>query len=601
MPEQKRKIGQMIWVLLFFCLPAYLTGCAAFSADETRYIQLVVEEGPGYHIDGRIYQIPAGTELSFLVTPLDGWSVTGCDYEGAVLETVEGGSVRITLPDLRYSTAVAVLARQNPFELNCYLDDITEAALTRSLPASHLRVNTPSGSDGISLISEDGKRLLAGWNTRPNGTGEKIGLGSRVLAEEGKPLSLYGDYREVSPASDFLFEKEPSGSVTITGYRGQDEDLVIPPYLGEGEVTAIGRSAFSGAPSKTVLLPPTLKRVGFHAFFEAALEELTFYDSLSEITDYAFENCHALHTIRIQAVRPPVFSGSYFDSFPDKMDRLRLLERQAKIVLFSGSSTRFGYDSARIDEAFPGLSVVNMGVFAYSNALPQFDLILRFMGEGDILVHTPEFDAKDRQFVVTNAMDPSFFSMIESDFDLLQLLDYQDYGGLLSAFSSWQKLRFGMKAGDYSESPSAYDENHEPVSTPSYNEYGDYILYRRGGVDDAPIYDLPVDYFPEAFPKARYLDPINALYQRFLDKGVRVFFAYAPRNGAALSEKSTPEARAALDTYLRQNLKASVLSGLEESLYPGRYLSGTDNHLSTEGVQIRTARFIRDLKKALES
>ena len=75
---------------------------------------------------------------------------------------------------------------------------------------------------------------------------------------------------------------------------------------------------------------------------------------------------------------------------------------------------------------------------------------------------------------------------------------------------------------------------------------------------------------------------------------------YAPRNREALSEKSTAEARAALDAHFRENLIVPVISDIEESLYPGRYLFGTDNHLSTEGVAIRTERTIRDLKNELE-
>ena len=39
------------------------------------------------------------------------------------------------------------------------------------------------------------------------------------------------------------------------------------------------------------------------------------------------------------------------------------------------------------------------------------------------------------------------------------------------------------------------------------------------------------------------------------------------------------------------------LSELEDSLYTGIYLYGTDNHLSTEGAQIRTEKVIRDLKE----
>ncbi|MBQ3974309.1 MAG: hypothetical protein II628_09100, partial [Lachnospiraceae bacterium] len=293
---------------------------------------------------------------------------------------------------------------------------------------------------------------------------------------------------------------------------------------------------------------------------------------------------------------PPVWSGTYYDTFTDKTDRLRLLADQKKILLFSGSSTRFGYDCRRIDAALPEYGVVNLGVFAYTNALPQLDLILRFAGEGDILVHTPEFDAASRQFCCTNAMDSAFFRMIESDYDLLSLLDFTDYGGLLSAYTTFHREREGMKAGDYRTSASSFDEDGHPAPEPSYNEYGDYILFRPNAEDDTPIYDLPVDYTRGSFGKDRFIDPLNRVYRRFLDKGVRVFFDYAPRNRQALSDQSTPEARQELDAWFRESLCVPVLSDIEESLYPGRYLYRTDNHLSSEGVQIRTDRFLKALE-----
>ena len=349
-----------------------------------------------------------------------------------------------------------------------------------------------------------------------------------------------------------------------------------------------------------MVLPPTLREVSPRAFENAALSELIFYDSLTNITDYAFAGCENLRTIRINAVRPPVYSGSYYDTFTDKMDRLRGLSGTRKIILFSGSSARFGYDCALIDAAFPDYAVANLGVFAYTNALPQLDLIRHFAGEGDILLHSPEFDASKRQFCTTNAMDPAFFRMIESDYDLLSLLCYRDYGGLLSAFSTYQKEREGLDAGDYRTSAASFDEDHFPVSEPSYNEYGDYILPRPNATDDTPIYDLPVEYTAAAFPREAFIDPLNAVYDTFLENGVRVLFTYAPRNRDAVSDKSTPEARAALDAYFRETLCVPVISDIEESLYPGRYLYGTDNHLSTEGVRIRTERIIRDLEAALE-
>ena len=59
------------------------------------------------------------------------------------------------------------------------------------------------------------------------------------------------------------------------------------------------------------------------------------------------------------------------------------------------------------------------------------------------------------------------------------------------------------------------------------------------------------------------------------------------------------KARAELDASRRQNLCVPVLGTLEDSLWPGRYLYGTDNHRSTEGVVIRTRQVLAWLAEYL--
>ena len=590
-------------ILCAFSLLA-LAGCASSEVPAERPVRIVLEENQSFSSDRFVFDLMAGESVSAKLTPAEGFRVTGCDYEGALMESGGNGTVLLTLPDVRYTRTVRIKAEKNPYTITYHLDSSGDSAFTLTYPASHLRVNTAAGSPDpapteadvlssesrtVPLISEDGSSLLTGWTTLPDGEGEFISPGSRVLVSENVPLDLYADYRPFSPAADFDYEVTPSGEAAVTGYHGTDAELVIPAYLDGRPVTAIRERAFADLSSESVILPPTIREVGLYAFENSAITSLTFFDSLTNITDYAVSGCGNLKTIRIGAVKPPVYSGTYYDTFTDKTDRLRLLADRQKIILFSGSSARFGYDE-----------VVNIGVFAYTNALPQLDLIGHFAGEGDILVHSPEFDAAKRQFCTTDAMDSAFFRMIESDYDLLSLLDYRDYGGLLSAFSTYQKEREGMEAGDYRLSASSFDEDHKPVSEPSYNKYGDYIVFRPNASDDTPIYDLPVEYTAAAFPKEAFIDPLNAVFKRFLENGVRVCFTYAPRNREALSEKSTAEARAALETHFRENLIVPVISDIEESLYPGRYLFGTDNHLSTEGVAIRTERTIRDLKNELE-
>ena len=174
--------------------------------------------------------------------------------------------------------------------------------------------------------------------------------------------------------------------------------LVIPDTLGGAPVVEIAAGAFADAPCKTVIFPDTLRRVQPGAFSGSAAESVTLFDSLQQISDYAFEDCTSLQTLYINAATAPVYSGSYYATFADKYDRLLSLADTQKLVLFSGSSARFGYDSAALDAALPHYEVVNIGVFAYTNALPQLELIRAQMRPGDLLLLSPEFDAAKRQF-----------------------------------------------------------------------------------------------------------------------------------------------------------------------------------------------------------
>ena len=302
----------------------------------------------------------------------------------------------------------------------------------------------------------------------------------------------------------------------------------------------------------------------------------------------------------INAATAPVYSGSYYATFADKYDRLLSLADTQKLVLFSGSSARFGYDSAALDAALPHYEVVNMGVFAYTNALPQLELIRAQMRPGDLLLLSPEFDAAKRQFCTTNAFDDAFFCMAEADYDIVARLDLQQYSGVFSALGTYLQTRADMAARSYAVSPSDLDEDGNAVDTPSYNEYGDYVLYRPDAVDDTPIYGLPVDYTTASFPHDTYIAPANAEFDRFAADGVRVYLTYSPRNSRAVSADSTPEAVAALDAYFRENLDVVFLTPLQDSLMPGRYFYGTDNHLSTNGVSMRTAQVIDALTKQLQ-
>ena len=606
MERQKvRKSCGILAASLFTLL--FLAGCGfgggttgAAAAGSFADCQVVIEDGEGFQAVQPVQTVQRGADLNFLLQLEDGYAFRAADYPDYETERTADGQVKLTLHQVRYSTVVSVRTEADGglilYDANggTRLDgkDSSER-VERRTSGAHAGWNTAVGTD---LFERTGF-TLTGWNTRADGSGTRTGLGSRTAAEgdEQSPKVLYAQWSRWNPASDFTYRAAGAQAV-ITGYTGSSRDVTIPAEIDGKTVIEVGEGAFAGKEIDTVIFPKTLLTIASGAFDHSTVRTICLTDSLQSVNDYAFSDCEKLQTLFLNAAEAPVYSGTYFDTFQDKYDRLRQLKDKKKIVLFSGSSARFGYDSEAIDAAFPEYEVVNMGVFAYTNAVPQLMLILGCMKPGDILIDSPEFDAAKRQFCTNQDLDEAFYRMMESDYDVIAGLDLGAYDKVFSALSAYLKNRRGMTPKSYALSAADFDEDGRPSETKTYNIYGDYIVKRANAGTDAPIYGLKVDYTCAAFPKKEYLDPLNAMYRRFQDAGVAVYFIYAPRNRLALSGESTEAARAELDAYLRKNLAVPVLSGIEDSLLPGRYFYGTDNHLSTEGVQMRTEALIRELK-----
>lgn len=584
-----------LYVLLLL-LPLVLAGCTAPAVEGSPALcRVVLEEGEGFRTDQPARQVVRGEDVSFRLQVADGYQVTGADHQDYTLTPTGAGEVTLTLHRVLWSTAVSVTVDFSGAQLLYHANGglrldggNPEQAVPVPVTPSHLRWNT---SQGTQLFARE-DHTLTGWNTAPDGSGMAVGLGSRILPQEGQ--TLYAQWSPWTDPSLFTWEQVGEGAV-ITGYRGHEGTVTLPARLSGLPVRRVSAGAMARADCRRLILPDTLWELEDGAFSNCAVEEVYLFDSLRSVSDYSFAGCAALSVLHINAALPPVYSGTYFDTFQDKYDRLLSLAGRPKLILFSGSSTRFGYDSALLDRSLPGYEVVNMGVFAYTNALPQLMLIMDCVQEGDILLHAPEFDAAQRQFCTTDRLDAPFFCMMESNYDAVSRLDLRQFSQVFTAFSSYLRTRRDMEPRSYALSPSSFDEDGAPVDTPSYNEYGDYILYRPDAASDQPVYGLEVGYTTADFPLELYILPVNAVYRRFLDRGVHVYFTYAPRNRYALTPESTPAARAQLHRFFQEELAVPVISQLEDSLWPGTLLYGTDNHLSTQGVRLRTERILAEL------
>lgn len=574
--------------------PLYACAVADVLPD-TAICTVVIEDGQDYAAQKRVQKVKRNNDLTFQISLFNGCMIASSDYENYSLEQSESTAF-LTLHNVRYSTVVRL---QTAYEYVIYDGNggnSIEGEETRvKVPCftGHLNMNTALGTE---LFTREGY-VLTGWNTQSDGFGVHIGLGSRT--ERKKGLTLYAEWAKSSPIEDFSYEII-DGTVAITEYRGEDETCVIPEKIEGYEVRKIKQYAFQGSAFETLVFPSTLIEIEKNAFCNAYIKEIYCYDTLVSVQNDSFSSCNGLTTLHINAGRAPVYSGTYYDTFTDKFDRLSAIKEKKKIVLFSGSSARFGYDSPRLKEAFPAYDVMNMGVYAYTNALPQLEMIKTCMKEGDILLEAPEFDAIPQQFCTTNEMDKHLFCMVESNYDLFSLLDLRNYTNVFSSFGLYLNEKSLLEEKSYHLSAKNFDEDGNEMSYETYNEYGDFIFKRPNGEKEEMLKYIRADYTINAFPKS-VIQSLNDALLPFMQMGVKVYVSYAPRNISSLTKESTLKARWELHQYLSEQLVAPLISDIEDYLYSAIYFYEIDNHLSDEGVQIRTDKIIRDLKEILKN
>ena len=445
------------------------------------------------------------------------------------------------------------------------------------------------------------------WEEREGGiyiTGLAEGFADNAVndkKEVGKAEKTANDEKEAEIAEKTANDEKEAGKAgkSATDANSSKTMLVIPDTLGTLPVRGIATGAFAGSAFESVALPPTLRTIEPGAFSGSALSELWLYDSLTEISDACFEGCENLQTLHIGADTKPRYSTSYFATFADKMDWLKANKDKKKLILAGGSATRFAYNSVWLLQELPDYVPVNMGVYAYANMLPQYRLIEQFAGEGDVLVSAPEFDTTETQFCPSNALDYLFFAMVEADYGNVTLLDLRQYTQVFDSLGVYLAIRGDMPELSYEDSPKHFDDDGNQIPYPTYNQYGDYMLSRPGALEDKMLMYFRADYTVEAFPE-KLVESLNRVYRELEEQGVRVFFAYAPRNWSSLTEGSTKEARQALAAYLEEKLAGPVLFDMEESLYPGTLFYLIDSHLCDEGARLYTQMVAQALKKILE-
>lgn len=110
----------------------------------------------------------------------------------------------------------------------------------------------------------------------------------------------------------YLYTVE-NGEATVTGYRGNDRQLVIPASIDGYKVTAIGANAFEDSALTSVIISDGIVSVGWFAFNGCnRLTSVTVPNSVTEIGYYAFGHTGSSVTVYCHSGS---FAQSYAQSF----------------------------------------------------------------------------------------------------------------------------------------------------------------------------------------------------------------------------------------------------------------------------------------------
>ncbi len=578
--------------LCVLLLAAFLLFACKKERASTTAVTATVMDGEHYTVEVGSVSVEPGENAAFLVQTDPGFMVASTDYRGESRVTQEHGLNKVELMDVRYPTRVRLHLTRYAVTVE-YLANGGEAitAVGNSVKNSydvteHLRPNVSIGTD---LFARAGY-TQTGWNTKPDGSGTRVGLGSRMTVDGS--ATLYAEWAEWTPADRFAY-RETDGKAAITGYTGTEETLVVPETIDGFAVAGIDALAFAGCPAKTVILPKSIERIERDAFRGAALSELHLFDNVAFLTDDSFSDCANLSAVYISAIEDPYGYAFRRESvYADKLDRLILTMGQDRLIFYGGCSMWYNLDGAAVDKAFDGrYTVLNMGVNGVMGSLFQMELLRCFMTDRDILIHTPEISSRQQLLLNVGLIshDDKLWSALEYNYDLVSLVDIRLFDGTF--FESFRHYLDRKKPG------GKYTDVYRDSKGRAYlDEYGS-VPYER--TESAEKLSDSVELLPENLSD---LSRLAAEYATFTAKGIPIYVTYAVINIDQVPEEQRGSVKKMGEMYT-QTFSAmdgvTAIGDIRDFICHDGDCFDTVYHLLSRPAQRCTQVWIDDLKAAL--
>lgn len=422
---------------------------------------------------------------------------------------------------------------------------------------------------------------LVEYNTKADGTGTAISLGSRVALNEQPTIDLYCIWEKQSSASDFEYEATANGNY-ITKYKGNDKNVVIPDVIGGKNVVGIAGQAFDGSSVERVVLSKNIMNVDSDAFYNCKnLKTFVMFDSLIYISDRSFIGTQ-ITDLRINGVMD--LYNSWTTAFANvKLDRLLWAQNSGKdiIAIYGGSGSYYGFNCGIIDEAFDGkYEVVNLGSNANVTASFYFEYLEKVMDKGDIVLWAPEAGNYMLGDTVFSARVWEFNS---GHYDIFRNIDISNYSGVFNAYSSYASMHNNQQQSFevFATGTSIYGDSASPKDHQERNNSYSFSRYN-------------------SFLNSTNTDHLADIMKNMSDNGTKILYTWP-----AMDKEGNFESDDKMKAYEEALKKAfpdiEIISEYKDCLVEHEYMLDSEWHLIPEGAKVRTQNVVEFMKTYFEN
>ena len=438
--------------------------------------------------------------------------------------------------------------------------------------------------------------VLCGYNTERDGSGTYYGTGwSVILPEESEQLAvLYAQWLPVTEQTAFTYTVSGK-TVTITGYEGDHEILVIPETIDGKAVTKIAAHAFQNGKFKTLYLSRNLRTIDNEAFLGCKeLTTLYMCDMVTSVKDEAFADCDQLQKLYVLACTAPRYASSRNGTF--KLKYQRLISAQGKKMIFhAGSNVSYGVDIPTVHDLLNNeYAGVNFGCNQGTSSVFFTEVASAHMNPGDILVLCPEYHEYQYGY---NEMNVTTWQIFEGAYNAYADVDIRNYTKVFSSFGTFNANRI-WSAGE------SYEKYHtEGFGQISVTKFGVHNVNHNGQTEG-----LEIDkanwlsggnwiLLNLSLLEQDYNDNLNRAIDRVVDKGGKVYISFPSilRDVIPGERLKDTHLQAFKEAVANRFPKATVISEPGNYIMNYREFYNTCYHLTTAASKTRAKLLVEDI------